>query len=316
MPSPGKVRQVGLPERALPLVSWAWLSALAAGLGMAAAAGVVTRSNPTDSNPADVLPSALVGAGVALAIGYVVIRFLLDRSVVQTLGVPTSLVIIVACGALIGITTSTTDTSVDQAAGIEADADGDGAATIGLGRTTPTGASVGTPRDRERRDFTDLQESVVLLAGLLLLVGAATFLMRRSELRAVERSAVYLRSDLVLLDDEPEPTIDEAALAEALGRSLDELLSQADPRLAIRAAYGSLLNELAALGFARHRYEGPAEHAARCLSAHPLPATSINELLRLFEIARFSELPVVDADADRARRLLTSAIGSLTGVTA
>ena len=80
---------------------------------------------------------------------------------------------------------------------------------------------------------------------------------------------------------------------------------------AIRAAYGALLNELAAIGVPRYRYEGPAEHVRRTLSTYPAPAESINELLHLFEIARFSEQPVTDADAVRARRVLTSTIDAL-----
>ena len=210
---------------------------------------------------------------------------------------------------MIGITTAA-DASPDTTADVQQATDD---AVIGRSGTPGGSGSVGSPEDRVRRDITDLQGSIVLVSGLLMLGATAVFLMRRSELRAVERNAVYLRSDLLLDDDESEDPVDDAALARALERSLDELLAESDPRLAICAAYGTLLNELAAIGVPRYRYEGPAEHVRRTLSTYPAPADSINELLHLFEIARFSEQPVTDGDALRARRVLTSTIDALAG---
>ncbi len=276
-----------------------------------AAASVVAHSGQTDSSTTDVLPAALVGGGVAAVIGGIAVWQLRDRVAFRTLGAPTALVIVVACGTLIGIATATTNATIAPVA--EMDVITAGTATIEHGRTPSVGSSAGTREDRDRRDITDLQGSIVLLVGFVLLGAATSFLMRQSELRAVERGAVYLRSDLVLEDDELEPTPDDAAIAEALADSLDELLAQSDPRLAIRAAYGSLLNGLAGIGVARHRYEGPAEHIRRCLDFTPLPAAFLSELLHLFEIARFSELPVTDADAERARHVLTASIDALAG---
>jgi hypothetical protein len=292
---------VGRPERALPDVSWGWLFALAAGLGLAAAAGVVSTSDTTTADIADVLPAALLGGVVALALGAAAVRVLRDQAALRWLGVPTALTIAIACGALIGITTAA-DASPDTTADVQQATDD---AVIGRSGTPGGSGSVGSPEDRVRRDITDLQGSIVLVSGLLMLGATAVFLMRRSELRAVERNAVYLRSDLLLDDD--------AALARALELSLDELLAESDPRLAICAAYGTLLNELAAIGVPRYRYEGPAEHVRRTLSTYPAPADSINELLHLFEIARFSEQPITDGDALRARRVLTSTIDALAG---
>jgi hypothetical protein len=45
-----------------------------------------------------------------------------------------------------------------------------------------------------------------------------------------------------------------------------------------------------------------------------LPTESINELLRLFEIARFSEQAVTRAEADRARERLIDCIDALATV--
>lgn len=219
---------------------------------------------------------------------------------------------IVACGALLGVTTATSAATVRPADPTAVDGT---PPQVGVGGTAGAGTSPGSARDSNQGDITDVQGLVVLLTGLVMLVAAAMYLMRQSELRAEQRSAVYLRSDLALEQQPQDAITGEAALTEALVRSLSELLAESDPRIAIRAAYGSLLNELSAIGLPRHRYEGPAEHIGRCLTAAPLPTDAITELLHLFEIARFSEHPITSLHADRARFALTASIDSLTGVT-
>jgi hypothetical protein len=302
---------VSRPERALPVVSWGWLLVLVAGLGLAGAAGVVSHGEPADAGLSDVLPAALIGGLIALAIGTATALSIRNRPALQPLGAPTLLVIFVASGALIGISTAANE---QPSSTTETQQVADDAVVIGAGQSSVGTASEAAPKDRSRQDITDLQGSIVLIAGLVLLAAATVFLMRRYELRAVEQRAVYLSSELVLEDVDAEPVPDDEALARALGRSLDELLGETDPRLAIQAAYGSLLNELSSIGLPRHRYEGPAEHLHRCLSARPLQAASITELVGLFQIARFSEHPVTDRDADRARHLLTVSIDALMAV--
>lgn len=285
---------------------------LAAGLGLAAAAGTVSSGGPVESTGTEVIRAASIGASIALVVGLVAVRLMRHHRLLRTLGVPAALVVIVSCGALVGITTATSE-SATLAPGAETVADDE--PTISAGATRSLGASVDGRRERDRHDITDLQGTIVLAVGLLLLIAAVIHLMRQSELRAARHSAVYLRSDLLLEEQTPEEVADDAAIAEALGRSLAELLSESDPRTAIRAAYGSLLSELSEVGLTRHRYEGPAEYIGRCLSTLTLPREAVSELLHLFEIARFSDHPISAAHAERARRALTVSIDSLSGVT-
>lgn len=299
------------PERAQPAVSWGWLMVLAAGLGLAGASGVISHGEQGDARLRDVLTAALVGGVIALAVATAAALLTLKWSALRRPGALAVLVVLVACGALIGISTATDELPKSPT---ETAAVVDDPVVIGVGQPQSGVPSEAAAHDRNRRDITDLEGSIVLIAGLGLLAAALLFLMRRYELRAVEQHAVYLSSELILEEVEVAPAPDEAALARALERSLDELLGQADPRLAIRAAYGSLLNELSSIGLPRHPYEGPGEHIRRCLSARPSHATSITALVELFEIARFSEHQVTQRDADRARQLLVVSIDALMAV--
>lgn len=317
-------------RRSLPLPRLGWLLLIAVGLGLTGASGVVSSDDRVRADTTEVLPAALVGALIALLVGVLVVRLMRSHAVVDTLGPATVLAVMVAAGGLLGVTFTAESIAETPAESEVADEQEDSDA---LSRTA-SGTTGDARREGNDIDITDLEGSAMLVIGLGLLIAAGVFLMRRSELRAVERDAVYLSSDLTLDDDEAEPTATDDAIAAALDRSLRELLNQADPRTAIRAAYATLLEELATIGLRRHVYEGPAEHIRRCLEPGPptgrlrpvvtpepggpageprLPAESINELLHLFEIARFSERPVTEAHAERARQLLASAADALAG---
>jgi hypothetical protein len=254
-----------------------------------------------------VLPAGLAGAVTAALVGVVVVRRWRGARPVQVLGGPVTVGVLIAFGSLLAVT-AVADPHAEPAAG-------DAPAVVDGASAEPGSAASNPPLEpREQRPgggIGDLQGTIVLATGLGLLIAAAVFLARRSELREVERNAVYLRSDLRLEDDPDDP--EPLDIAEALERSLVELLAHSDPRVAICAAYAALLAELAAIGVPRHPYEGPGEHIARCLSIHPMPPGSINELLHLFEIARFSELPITIADAAHARELLMAAVRAATG---
>ena len=88
--------------------------------------------------------------------------------------------------------------------------------------------------------------------------------------------------------------------------SLDDVLTGADPRIAIRVAYGTLLDGLALIGLPRRPEEGPDEHMERCLRAAELPARPIRELLRLFALARFSVHPITEEHRSQAIAALDS----------
>jgi hypothetical protein len=143
---------------------------------------------------------------------------------------------------------------------------------------------------------------VIMLLALLMSLG---FLFSRLALRQPP-----LARQLVPLSalTEPGEPIDVDKVADLLHASLDDVLIEADPRVAIRVAYGTLLDGLASIGLPRRPEEGPDEHIERCLLAAELPAYPIRELLQLFALARFSSHMITEAHRGRAIAAFETAI--------
>ena len=135
----------------------------------------------------------------------------------------------------------------------------------------------------------------VLLIGLLaiaVIAGLCLLAIRWS--RRAPRSTPRI---VVPQPEEPEPDVD---LGPALTSSLDTLEDDLDPRAAICAAYGTLLERLASSGLARRPEEAPEEHMVRCLAQANLPERPVRELLDLFTVARFSTHPITERHRDAA----------------
>jgi hypothetical protein len=126
--------------------------------------------------------------------------------------------------------------------------------------------------------------------------------------RPLDREFVSLSTSLVTEPDEP---VDVDKVADLLQASLDGVLTGTDPRVAIRIAYGILLDGLSHIGLPRRPEEGPDEHMERCLQAADLPAGPIRELLRLFALARFSSHPISEEHRTRAVGALDTAIATV-----
>ncbi|HWM21504.1 MAG TPA: DUF4129 domain-containing protein [Ilumatobacteraceae bacterium] len=148
---------------------------------------------------------------------------------------------------------------------------------------------------------------VVMLLALLVALGYFLSQMALLE-RPLDREFVPLSTALMTKPDEP---VDVDKVADLLQASLDGVLTGTDPRIAIRVAYGTLLDGLAGVGLARRPEEGPDEHMERCLRAAALPAGPIRELLRLFTLARFSSHPITEDHRNRAVAALDAAITSV-----
>ena len=132
--------------------------------------------------------------------------------------------------------------------------------------------------------------TVLVLLGGAALVGAVLWLVRWQGRRADRRPAFEAALTA------SEPAVDAQAVDAAIESSIETLLRDPDPRLAIRAAYAVLLDALAEAGFPRHAAETPAEHLERCLrglQVHPEP---MRRLLDLFAVARFSTHPMTEHD--------------------
>jgi hypothetical protein len=105
----------------------------------------------------------------------------------------------------------------------------------------------------------------------------------------------------------PEPTVDLTSSFEA---SLDTMLDDPDPRTAICAAYGRLLDGFAAAGLPRRPEEAPEEHVQRCIDAAHMDPRAVGELLGLFAFARFSDHPVDESHRIAAVRAMRAALSS------
>jgi hypothetical protein len=120
-------------------------------------------------------------------------------------------------------------------------------------------------------------------AALLLLAPAAVFVRRRArrERRAVvPDAAVLVGSDL--------------------RRSLADLESERDPRLAVQRAYARMEESLDRIELSRASDETPTEFTARVLRVLGASAAAASDLTGLFEIARFSDHPMDEHDRRRA----------------
>jgi hypothetical protein len=93
--------------------------------------------------------------------------------------------------------------------------------------------------------------------------------------------------------------------------TIDTMLADPDPRTAIIGAYARLLEELEALGASRKAYEGPTEHLQRILTLLEVPSRPLQTLVRLFQVARFSEHTLTQNHRDEALTALREAASSL-----
>ncbi len=121
-------------------------------------------------------------------------------------------------------------------------------------------------------------------AALLLLAPAAVFVRSRRARR--ERRAVV-----------PDAA---SRVGSGLRRSLADLESEQDPRLAVQRAYARMEESLGAIELARAPDETPTEFTARVLRVIGASASAASDLTGLFEIARFSEHPMDEDDRRRA----------------
>ena len=99
----------------------------------------------------------------------------------------------------------------------------------------------------------------------------------------------------------------QAALADALDDSLDDLRAERDPRQAVIAAYARLERVLAAHGVPRHPSEAAEEYLRRVLSSLDLSRRAVSRLTALFQTARFSHH---DVDAGMKREAIDALVSA------
>ena len=126
---------------------------------------------------------------------------------------------------------------------------------------------------------------VVGSAAALLLIAPAAVVIRRRRARRARQALV------------PDAA---ARVGSDLRRSLADLESERDPRLAVERAYARMEESLGAIELSRASDETPTEFTARVLRVLGASAAAASDLTGLFEIARFSDHPMDEDDRRRA----------------
>ena len=143
-------------------------------------------------------------------------------------------------------------------------------------------ASTSTPAGDISASLTWL---VIGSAAALLLVAPAAVVVRRRRAR---------RARLAVVPDAA------ARVGSGLRRSLADLESERDARLAVQRAYVRMEESLDEIELSRARDETPTEFTARVLRVLGASAAAASDLTGLFEIARFSDHPMDEDDRRRA----------------
>ncbi len=102
------------------------------------------------------------------------------------------------------------------------------------------------------------------------------------------------------VDDEIDETVDEHNLGRVIQGMVADLDVGSDPRSAVMTAYHRLEQALAEQGHPRRSAETPTEHLDRLLDRLSIDHTPFLDLARRYELARFSNEPITEADRDRA----------------
>jgi hypothetical protein len=293
------------------------VAALAAGLGFAAAAGTVGGRELDAISLSTRVAAAGVGAAIGLVIGAAIV--MVARRTTGPMHVALSggtrgragalVLTFVLIGGLTAVDAVSESSTSSSPSSPVVDVDPAPASGSGSGERVPPEAE---DRRSERFEF-DTTATIVLIGGLIMLLFAVAFFARRTETRATGREGVYLRSDLELdppTDDDP----DDEALAEALRASRNRLTGEGTPADRIRAAYATMLDRFAEIGLGRRSSETPGTYVARCLQSRSLPAHAVTDLLHLFELARFSRVPLDEEHVVAATRALDDIVGHLAGV--
>ena len=143
----------------------------------------------------------------------------------------------------------------------------------------------GTPRPAGRPTSPALTWLLVGSAAALLLLAPAAVVVRRRRARRARQAVVP----------------DAAALVgSGLRRSLADLESERDARLAVQRAYAHMEESLGTIELSRARDETPTEFTARVLRVLGVSVAAASDLTGLFEIARFSDHPMDENDRRRA----------------
>ena len=111
-------------------------------------------------------------------------------------------------------------------------------------------------------------------------------------------------------DEQPEEQL-EAVITPAAKRAAEQLLTGTDPRSSVLLAYRNLESALESRDLAREVAETPSEHLRRVLVDLRLDTAPLLQLSELYQLARFSDHPISEAQQRAAGEALQQALGQL-----
>ena len=154
---------------------------------------------------------------------------------------------------------------------------------------TPVNAS---PRGHASSPAPAAHPTSIALTWLVVGSAAALFLLAPAAVFARRRRARRERRTVV-----PDAA---ARVGSDLRRSLVDLESERDPRLAVQRAYARMEESLSEIELSRAPDETPTEFTARVLRVLGASVAAASDLTGLFEIARFSDHPMDEDDRRHA----------------
>lgn len=159
---------------------------------------------------------------------------------------------------------------------------------------TPPGAAPGNAPPPSRASNSASAGHPTSTALTWLVVGSAAALL------VLAPAAVFVRSRRARRERRAVVPDAAARVGSDLRRSLAELESERDPRLAVQRAYARMEESLGEIELSRAPDETPTEFTARVLRVLGASAAAASDLTGLFEIARFSDHPMDEDDRRRA----------------
>jgi hypothetical protein len=159
---------------------------------------------------------------------------------------------------------------------------------------TPPGATPGNVVPRGHTSSSAPAEHPTSTALTWLVVGSAAALL------LLAPAAVFVRSRRARRERRAVVPDAAARVGSDLRRSLADLESERDPRLAVQRAYVRMEESLGEIELSRAPDETPTEFTARVLRVLGASAAAAADLTGLFEVARFSDHPMDEDDRRRA----------------
>jgi Domain of unknown function (DUF4129) len=187
---------------------------------------------------------------------------------------------------------------------------GDSGAGTTPTETVPTETAPTEPARSTGAGFTDAELIFAILLGLAVL-GLLSWLIWNHRVRARRVLATPGAPRLADSGDAvKQQERQRQAVREGLRRGRGALLAEDDPRRGVIRAYLAFERHVRGLGLVRGPAETQREFATRVLADGGLDVDRVRPLVELFNVARFSELPVSPADAQRAREHIDAMVGA------